>query len=128
MKNHPGTCRGALLYQWCTAVQGLVRRGGLDLADDGGLFVALDHDLIRDLTPMDLDVTREIKGDTNTLALDACDADNADRVLGVPDDDFFTFSACDDQHPLLAPNYGIRLVPVGGVYHLQVVEQENIES
>ena len=74
-----------------------------DLREDRGLvfFLGFDHDLVGDLAAMDLDITREIKRDTDTLALDRGDPYHPDGVLWVSDDNFFAFAACNDQHPWL---------------------------
>lgn len=58
---------------------------------------------------MDLDFAGKIEGNANTLALDARDTHNTDRVLGIPDDDFFTFSTSYNQHPLLLHKRGPAL-------------------
>lgn len=91
----------------------LLCRGWFDLSDDSRSIIDLNNDLISNLAPMDLNVAREVECHADTFALDTRNADNADRVLGVPDDDFFTFSTCDDQHPLLTPNYGSVLSRLG---------------
>jgi len=73
------------------------RRCGLvpDLADDRGF---LRDDLVRDLAAMDLDLAREVERDAYAVALDARDADYADGVVRIADDDLFTLASCDDQH------------------------------
>lgn len=101
---------------------GLLRDGGFDGADDGGGefgFVGFDDDLLGDFAAVDFDVSWEVEGDADAFALDGRDADHADGVLGVADDDFFAFTSCDDQHPWLhvAPNFPWRLcvgsIPLG---------------
>jgi hypothetical protein len=54
--------------------------------------------LVCDLSAVDLDVSREVEGDADALALDGGDPDDPDGVSRVTDDDFLTFTPCDHQH------------------------------
>lgn len=67
---------------------------------------------------MDLDFSWEVECDSYALSLDGSDTDNAYRVLWVADDDFFAFSSCDYQHPMLHTFVSLRwLFFVVEVYH-----------
>ena len=69
--------------------------GGFDLADDRRGFIEFDDDLVGDLSAMNLDFPWEVECDAHSFAFDRRDANNADGVLRVADDDFFAFSSCD---------------------------------
>jgi len=68
---------------------------GLDRADD---LRALLDDLVGDLPAVHIDLTREIEGDADPVALDGRDAHHADRIAGISDHHLFPLPSCDDQH------------------------------
>jgi len=72
--------------------------GGLDPADD---IVGSGVDLVCDFPAMDIHIAWEIESDPDPLASNRGDADNADRVARVADDDFLAFSSGNYKHRLL---------------------------
>src|SRR5690606_13592109 len=79
-----------------------------------GLSAIAGDDLVGDLAPVDVDAAREVERDTNPVSLDRRDADDADGVVRVADDDLLPFASCDHQHlgpPVLT---AAEAVPPGG--------------
>ena len=68
---------------------------GLDRSHD---FRRLLDDLVGDLAPINLNFTWEVESHANTITLDRGDANDAEWILRVADDDLLTFPPCDDQH------------------------------
>jgi|GEM_PF-2438423 len=74
-----------------------------DRADD---LRCLREDLVSDLSPIDLNFPREVKGDTHAIALHRCDSNNPDWVLRITYYHLFTFTTSNDKHaetPILGP-------------------------
>jgi hypothetical protein len=61
-------------------------------------FSRVGDDLVCNLAAVDLDRSREVECDANSIALDRDDANDTNRGRWISDDDFFTFAACDDKH------------------------------
>src|SRR5690606_8284192 len=72
------------------------RRFGRATGDGGarGLSAIAGDDLVGDLAPVDVDAAREVERDTNPVSLDRRDADDADGVVRVADDDLLPFASC----------------------------------
>ena len=101
LKNTPRSAGCFCMRCECPDGVWLVGDSGLDFADDGGGVVDLDDDLVGDLSAMDFYISWEVESDAYAFAFYGCDAHDTDGVLWVADDDFFAFSSCDNQHPML---------------------------